>query len=86
MDTRVTEVMFFEALAVGVVLALAGDRTRLVKAARVEQSVQPLAHVVPPGRVLARDTLFATHALRQLLAPAQLVELGLPAHGGDAIR
>jgi hypothetical protein len=36
--------------------------------------------------VLARDALLAPHPPRQLLTPAQLLELGLPAHIGDPFR
>ena len=67
-------------LAVLVVGAAAGERSGLVEAARVEEPLDPLANRQPAGRVLALDPLLAAHPPRELLAPAQLLELGLPGH------
>ena len=55
-----------------------------MEAARVEQPLQALAHGEPAGRVLALHALVAAHLPGQLLAAAQLLELGLPAHGRHA--
>jgi hypothetical protein len=67
-------------LALLVVRPYAGERAGLVERARVEQPLDPLAHGPPPGRVLARHPLLAAHLAGERLAPAQLLELGLPAH------
>ena len=67
-------------LARVVVLALARQRAGLVEAAVVEQALDALAHGELAGGVLARDALGPAHLARELLAAAQLVELGLPRH------
>ena len=67
-------------LARVVVLALAGEAPGLVEAAGIEQALDALAHGELAGGVLARDALGPAHLARELLAAAQLVELGLPRH------
>ena len=52
--------------------------------ARVEQPLDALAHRPPARGVLARHPLLAAHLARERLAPAQLLELGLPAHAAVA--
>jgi hypothetical protein len=51
-----------------------------VKAARIEQPRYSLPDREPSARVLALDPLGPAHAPRQLLTPAQLLELGFPLH------
>ena len=63
------------------VLAAPGDRAGLVEAPVVDQAGHALADRQAAAGVLARDALLAAHAPRELLAPAQLLELGLPGHG-----
>ena len=71
-------------LAVLGVGAAPGERTGLVEAARVEEPVDPLANRQPARLMLPADALLAAHAPGELLAPAQLLELGLPGHApGD---
>ena len=70
-------------LPVVVVGRASGERAGLVEAARVEQPVDALAHGQATGGVLAGDALLAAHPPGQLLAPAKLLELGLPAHCRD---
>jgi hypothetical protein len=67
-------------LTVLVVAAAARERSGLVERAGVEQPLDPLANRQPAGCVLPRDPLLAAHAPGELLAPAQLLELGLPGH------
>ena len=69
-------------LAVLVVRALAGDRAGLVEACPASNSRSMRSRTVSlPARVLARDALLAAHPPRELLAAAELFELGLPGHG-----
>ena len=56
------------------------EGTCLVEAVRVEEPVDPLANRQPARLMLPPNPLLATHAPSQLLAPAQLLELGLPGH------
>src|SRR5258705_205154 len=67
-------------LAPVVVLALARQGPGLVEAAGVQQALHALAHRELAGGVLARDALGPAHLACELLAAAQLVELGLPGH------
>ena len=63
-----------------IVLAEAGDGAELVKAVRVEQLVDALAHREPAAVVLALDLVGAAHLPRECLALAQFVKFGLPVH------
>jgi hypothetical protein len=67
-------------LAVVVVFGVAGERTGLVKGRVVEQPLDALADGQFARRALTFDALGAAHPARELLPPAQLVELGLPCH------
>jgi len=60
---------------------LPGERSGLVEGALVEEALDSLSHGEPAALVLALDALVAAHPPRELLAPAQLLELGLPVHG-----
>ena len=73
-------------LAVLVVGPAAGERTGLVERARVEEALDALPDRQSSGRVLALDALLAAHPPRELLAAAQLLELGLPGHAGRLAR
>ena len=75
-------------LAVGAVARDAGQRARLVEGPRIEQPLDPLADGQLARGVLAIDARGAVGVRawvgRECLAPAQLLELGLPRHGrGD---
>jgi len=48
----------------------------------VEEAFDPLADREPAGLVLALDVLGAAHRARQLLAPLELFDLGIPIHFG----
>ena len=63
-----------------VVLRLAGDGADLVERAGIEQALDALAHGELAAVMLALDLVGAAHAVRQLFAAAQVVDLGLPAH------
>ena len=58
-------------------------RSRRSRGRSVEQPLDALAHGEPPAGVLALHPLVAAHPPRQLLAAAQLLQLGLPAHRPD---
>ena len=73
-------------LPVLVIGPAAGQRTGLVKRPAVEEALDALPDRQSSGRVLALDPLLATHPPRELLAPAQLLELGLPGHAGRLAR
>ena len=73
-------------LAVVAVCPAAGERPGLVEAPLIEEPLDPLPNRQAPGRVLALDPLLAAHPPRELLAPAQLLELGLPGHAGRLAR
>src|SRR5439155_5253180 len=67
-----------------VVLGSSRERADLVEAAGVDQRVDALAHGELAGLVLTGDLLLAAHRGRQLGAPPQLVELGIPGHSATA--
>ena len=69
-----------EELAVLAVPGFPRRRADLVEAAGVEKLVDALAHRQLPGLVLPPYLVGAAHPPRQLLAPAQLRDLPLPAH------
>ena len=56
-----------------------GDRADLVERAGVEEPVHPFADRELALAVMARDLLRAAHLADELLTPAKLLELGLPA-------
>ena len=63
-----------------VVLGSSRERADFVEAAGVDQRVDALADGELASVVLTGDLLLATHRGRQLGAPPQLVELGIPGH------
>src|SRR3989440_556570 len=63
-----------------VVRRLPGDRASLVECPSVEEAIDALANRQPAAAMLALDPLVPAHPARELLAPAQLLELGLPGH------
>jgi hypothetical protein len=65
------------------VVARAGQYAGLVEGARVDQALDALTHRQPTAVVLPGHPLGAAHAVRELLAAAQLAQLGLPAHVGS---
>ncbi len=67
-------------LAVVAILRAARERADLVKAAGIEQLLDPLAHREPAGIVLALDLVRPAHLARQGLAAAQFLDIGFPAH------
>src|SRR5262249_8235719 len=56
------------------------DRADLVESCRVDQLVDAFPDGQPPTGTLALHLVGAAHRLGQLLAPAQLLELGIPDH------
>ncbi len=62
------------------------DRPDLMKAARIQQPLDPLAHRQPPARVLPSDPLRPAHLARQRLAPAKLRQFPLPPRLGRSRR
>jgi hypothetical protein len=60
-----------------------GQAAVLLEGARIQQQLHALAHGQLAGVALSGDALRAAHPLRQLLAAAHLVQLGLPGHGTD---
>jgi biotin carboxyl carrier protein len=67
-------------LAIVAVLRASGECADLVKAAGIEQLLDPLAHREPPGIVLALDLVRPAHLARQGLTAAQFLDIGFPAH------
>ena len=55
-------------------------RADLVEAVRVEQRGDALAHRELAGIVLALDLVRPAHLARQRLAPAQFLDVAVPAH------
>src|SRR5215472_915184 len=73
-----------EALQLAVLVhSEAGQGAVLLEAARVQQTVDPLADGQPPRRVLAGDAVATPHLARQLFTVAQLFQLWLPGHKVD---
>ena len=68
-------------LPVAVVVRATRQRAGLVERALLEEPVDALADRQPPARVLALHPLGPAHLVRELGAPAQLVELGAPVGG-----
>jgi hypothetical protein len=67
-------------VVVTVVARLAGDLAQLVKAAGVDEPVDPLADGQSAAVVLSLDARGAAELLGKRLAPPQLLHLGLPSH------
>src|SRR6218665_124141 len=67
-------------LAVRVVLAAAGERADFLERARIGDGLDPFAHRQLAGVFVPLHFLGAAHLLRELLAPLQLVDFGLPGH------
>jgi hypothetical protein len=57
-----------------------------MEAVRVEQAVDALAHGQPAGVVLALDLFGPAHLPGERLAPAQLFDVGFPAHNAPRTR
>ena len=55
-----------------------GQGADFMEAAGIEQRVDPFAHGEAAALVVPRDFVVAAHLVRELLATAQLLELGLP--------
>ena len=67
-------------LAVLVIFGDAGNRADLVKAFRVDQSVDALANGEPALVALPLDLVNASHLARERFAPGEVVEFRLPVH------
>src|SRR5918999_5276448 len=67
-------------VVVTVVARLAGDLPELVKAAGVDEPVDPLPDGEAAAVVLALDARGAAELLGERLAPPELLHLGFPGH------
>ena len=58
----------------------AGNRADLMKAFRIDQSVDALANGEPALVALTLDLVNASHLARERFAPGEVVEFRLPGH------